>query len=73
MVQTPPADPAHELIQALCLEAGRIMEDASVDLALTLPDDPDELTQRIRNLVEAAYAIDALAHAAKVLLLQVGR
>ena len=61
-------DPANsELIARLCLEAGRIMEDTSVELALILPSDLDERTARLARLQIASPDIQALAAAAMTL------
>ena len=68
MADTTPTEPTFELIQGLCLEAGRIMEDASVELAMGLPIEPDQIAERIENLGKAADAVIALAQAARALL-----
>ena len=63
-------DPLHqncELIASLCLEAGRIMEDDSVDLALTLPGAPSEVEARLAATRQAGEDIATLAAAAQVL------
>jgi hypothetical protein len=57
-----------ELIQALCLEAGRIMEDASPDLALALPSSRDLIAAQVDRLWGAADEIMALANAARALV-----
>ena len=59
------ADTCRELIQSLCLEAGRIMEDASADLALALPDGSSQIAERVDQLYRAAEDILALASAAR--------
>lgn len=56
-----------ELIQRLLLEAGRIMEDGSPELALKLPDDLADLRRRIDLLAGSASALSAFAAAAQVL------
>jgi hypothetical protein len=61
------SDHTRELIQGLCLEAGRIMEDASAELALTLPASVDLVGQRAVGLQRAAENILALANAASAL------
>ena len=65
------AEPAHpgvvQMVELLLLEAGRIMEDASVDLAQALPADPRSLDRRIVDLAAAASVIGALAAAAQTL------
>lgn len=64
-----PTDPTHarHLIQLLCLEAGRIMEDDSVDLALTLPVAQSEVEPRLAATRQAGEDIAALAAAAQVI------
>ncbi|NTZ42562.1 hypothetical protein G7A66_05580 [Altererythrobacter sp. SALINAS58] len=61
-----------ELIQQLLLEAGRIMEDGSPDLALAAPDDRQALLSRIDQLTRDGRAIVALAAAAAALAEQPG-
>lgn len=61
-----------DLIQHLLLEAGRIMEDGSPDLALTVPDDHEALVSRIDQLTRDGHALVALAAAAAVLADQQG-
>lgn len=68
----PPPDHSLDLIQDLFLEAGRIMEDTSADLALTLPPDLTEITARVDQLHQAATAILALAEAVHALVRQAG-
>jgi hypothetical protein len=58
------------LISALLLEAGRIMEDTSPELALKLPEDPEGASARIVALETAAHHLVALAAAARALLRQ---
>ena len=61
--------PTHrDLIASLCLEAGRIMEDESVALALTLLTSLKSLAERLATILQAAEDIAALAAAAKVIL-----
>lgn len=64
-----PSDPpdARVLVQLLCLEAGRIMEDDSVDVALTLPGAPSEVEARLAAIRHAGEDIATLAAAAQVL------
>ena len=57
-----------ELIQQLCLEAGRIMEETSADMALVLPSGREGVSARIAQLQRAAREIDALATAARALV-----
>lgn len=57
-----------ELIQDLCLAAGRIMEDVSAEMPLTLPDDHTSIAERVELLHRAAEDMVALASAAKALL-----
>ena len=54
-----------ELIQSLCLEAGRIMEDFSADLALALPEGISQIAEHVDQLYRAAEDILALANAAR--------
>lgn len=66
-------DPAdHELIQRLCLEAGRIMEDASAELASCLPDEPKLAAAHVARLQRAAQDLCAVASAAAALLRREG-
>ena len=67
MPQQPPC-PNQDLVAALCLEAGRIMEDESVALALTLPTSSASIAQRLEAAREAGNDIAALIAAAQVLL-----
>lgn len=63
------ADTAHtrDLIEGLCLEAGRIMEELSADMAIPLPDQPSVVDTRLEQLLRAATTIMALAQAAQTL------
>lgn len=56
------------LIAGLCLEAGRIMEDESPSLALTLPASTTLTAERLATAQQAGEDIAALAAAAQVLL-----
>jgi hypothetical protein len=56
-----------DLIQQLCLEAGRLMEDSSVEAAHAAPALPIEINARLARLRQAAEDIAALAAAAEVL------
>ena len=70
MVPAMPADPdfsARDLIIHLCLEAGRIMEDTSVELALTLPEEQQQRADRLERLHQAGTDIAALAATAQAL------
>lgn len=58
---------ASDLITHLYLEAGRIMEDASVELALTLPGGQRQRADRIDRLQQAGTDMVALATAAQAL------
>lgn len=60
-------DPSIDIIEHLCLEAGRMMEDASLELALGAPSARDEQTARLERLNQVAGDIAALAAAAEVL------
>lgn len=67
MPYQPNPDCNHRLIQDLFLEAGRIMEDTSAELALVLPRHPDEVAVCVERLRVAAKTILALANAARAL------
>lgn len=56
-----------ELIQLLILEAGRIMEDTSPLLAMVLPVDASDRTQRIEKFRRDPEKIAALTHCARLL------
>lgn len=58
---------AHDLITHLGLEAGRIMEDRSVELALKLPDKKDVQSERLDRAHRAGRDIVALVAAAQAL------
>lgn len=62
------SDRTRELIQGLCLEAGRIMEDVSSEMPLTFPDDHTSIAERVELLHRAAEDIFALSGAARALL-----
>lgn len=65
-----PPDPypdVRKLISALLLEAGRIMEDASPDLALSLPPRRVHINQRLASARQAGHDIAQLMAAAEVL------
>lgn len=64
---TDPAFSTNDLIQHLCLEAGRFMEDASVELAVSLPASPEERSPSLDRLQRVAADISALAAAAQAL------
>jgi hypothetical protein len=57
-----------ELIQRLLLEAGRIMEDISPELALKLPESAADVGKRIEQLSRNASVLSILAMAADGLL-----
>lgn len=59
--------PLTDLIQHLSLEAGRLMEDFSPELALTLPAAQDDRACYLNRVRQAADDIAALAAAAEVL------
>jgi hypothetical protein len=67
-MSTPPPSANLDLIAGLCLEAGRIMEDESVALALTLPTSTGSIAERLERTRQAGEDIVALAAAAQVLL-----
>ena len=55
------------LISQLCLEAGRIMEDTSTELATALPTDPAAINDRLQEFCDAALDTLALTAAAQAL------
>ena len=61
-----------ELISGLCLEAGRIMENESPALALTLPMEAKQIADRLAAVHQAGEDIVSLAIAAEVLLRRAG-
>lgn len=61
-------DSRSELIQQLLLEAGRLMEDASPDFAVALPDAVECIEARIALLEAVASDLQSLAVAARALL-----
>lgn len=67
-MQLDPPHQHHKVIASLCLEAGRIMEDESTDLALTLPASAASIAVRLATARQAGEDIAALAAAAQVLL-----
>lgn len=58
------SDERDELVTALVLEAGRLMEELTVDLALVLPREPHTRTVRLETIRRATADISALLHAA---------
>lgn len=63
-----PIEINRDLIQALCLEAGRIMENVSADMALVIPQQLDLLVAHVDELHRSAENISALANAAQALV-----
>lgn len=57
-----------DLITGLCLEAGRLMEDESPALALTLPESTTAIAVQLATARQAGEDISTLAAAAQVLL-----
>lgn len=57
-----------DLIQQLCLEAGRIMEDVSAEMAIALPRSLEAVNTRVDQLCTAAEQITTLANAARSLI-----
>lgn len=55
------------LVQHLCLEAGRLMENTSAQLAHALPTDPDERSAHLQRFQDAAADISSLMDAAEAL------
>lgn len=56
-----------ELISQLCLEAGRIMEDTSTELATALPTGPAAIEDPLQEFCDAALDTLALTTAAQTL------
>jgi len=57
-----------ELVAALCLRIGMMMEDVCADAVTVGPDDRNHLVTVVRTLSGAAKHIDALIRTASVLL-----
>ena len=57
-----------ELVAALCLRIGMVMEDVCADAVTVRPDDRHHLVTVVRTLSGAAKQIDALIRVASVLL-----
>ncbi|HEY0958270.1 MAG TPA: hypothetical protein VGE05_03245 [Novosphingobium sp.] len=55
------------LIQRLCVIAGTIMEDSSLDALSTVSQDPDKRRERLQHLVLAGADVAALFGAAAIL------
>lgn len=53
-----------DLVRQLLLEAGRIMEDGSPSLAMSLPSDREAIERRIATLANDARTLLALAQTA---------
>lgn len=68
MANLPGAELNRELIQQLCVEAGCIMENASVTMVSAMPASPAEIRSRVQQLLRAAASISALANAAGALV-----
>lgn len=68
MTDGPITEPNRDLIQGLLLEAGRIMEDLSPDLALVLPASITAVRARVDRVHQAGEDILALASAMRRLL-----
>lgn len=56
-----------ELIAGLCVRAGTLMEDRSVELVSVMPDDQAILASHIASIEQAGHDLTALAGAAKAL------
>jgi len=56
-----------ELIERLCLEAGRITENVSPYLAMAIPEGEVELVTHLDRLAQAADDLTAISRAAKAL------
>ena len=63
----------HRLISELLLEAGRIMEDVSPDMALRVPLDRGLILERLTSARQAGYDIAQLVAAAGVLQRRYGK
>lgn len=59
--------PTRDLIQGLLLEAGRLMEDESPELAMILPCEPALIAARVDRVHRVATDILALAGAAQII------
>ncbi|MBC2664300.1 hypothetical protein H7F51_02075 [Novosphingobium flavum] len=66
------AEPITDLIQGLLLEAGRLMEDESVPLALAFPGESAPIAARIARLHQVATDLLTLATAAQTLASRLG-
>lgn len=62
-----PSEASLLFVQHLCLQAGSIMENASVHLAHALPADLDERAARLLRIQRAAADISSLMNAAEAL------
>jgi hypothetical protein len=62
-----PSTDWREIINQLRLEAGRIMEDTSGQVAMILPADSDKIAVHLNAVREAADDIQSLLAAAQVL------
>lgn len=67
MADIDPALSYHELISRICLEAGRIMEDTSGELALSLPTGTVAVERRLDTLRQASADIAAYSAVADAL------
>lgn len=67
MPNTEPIDRSAQLISGLCLEAGRIMEDASPELAFRLPTETRAIHDWLDRARSAGEDIAKLIAAAEVL------
>lgn len=67
MAEFDPALSNRELIGRICLEAGRIMEDTSAELALSLPTGAVGVERRLDTLRQASLDIAAYSAAADAL------
>ena len=68
-----PTPDIHRLISELMLEAGRIMEDMSPNLALRLPFKNDFIVERLTSARQAGEDIAQLVAAAQVLQRRYGK
>jgi hypothetical protein len=61
------SEASNPLVAHLCLEAGRLMENASAELARVLPTDPHARTTHLQRMQKAAIDIASLVEAAAAL------
>lgn len=57
-----------EIVAAMVVQAGMLMEDLSTELILSLPDDSSSINDRLETIDRSGRDLIALAAAARVLL-----